>query len=211
MRPVCGPCAKHHRQCLGFGSRRLIIRDETDDTISRFSMTSSSMTAMVTSPSSSDSQLNCEEARPPTPDASRQTSAMVAKEFRPLLTNLTQFYPIENQRLYNDFEQLQLAIFCCRKTVGLRTLTWVMSNAKWLETLPNAMQISEALTCAVRANAANYLARAAGAQTTPHHALTEYGSALRFLQRDLYTSAKQTSNETLMTVLLLGIFDVNSP
>jgi hypothetical protein len=110
--------------------------------------------------------------------------------------------------LYNDIEQFQLAILCCRKTVGLRTLTWVVSDAQWLETLPTAMQISEALACAVRANAANYLARAAGAQTTPHQALTEYGSALRFLQRDLYNSAKQTSTETLMTVLLLGIFDV---
>ena len=73
------------------------------------------------------------------------------------------------------------------------------------------MQISEALACAVRANAANYLAKAAGSQTTPHQALTQYGSALRFLQRDLYDSVKQTSNETLMTVLLLGIFDVENP
>ena len=70
------------------------------------------------------------------------------------------------------------------------------------------MQTSEALTCVVRANAANYLAKAAGAQTMPHQALKEYGSALKFLQRDLYNSTKQTSNETLMTVLLLGIFDV---
>ena len=86
-----------------------------------------------------------------------------------------------------------------------------MTNATWLEALPDAMQISEALTCAVRANAANYLAKAAGAQTTPHQALREYGSALKFLQRDLYNSAKQTSDETLITVLLLGIFDVQIP
>lgn len=86
-----------------------------------------------------------------------------------------------------------------------------MSNAKWVETLPNAMQRSKALTCTVRANAANYLAKAAGAQTTPHQALREYGSALEFLQRDLYNPAKQTSNETLITVLLLGIFDVQIP
>jgi hypothetical protein len=92
--------------------------------------------------------------------------------------------------------------------LGLGTLTWVASDAKWLETLPNAMQISQALTCAVCANAINYLAKAEGAQTTPPQALKEYGSALIFLQRDLYNSAKQTSNETLMTVLLLGIFDV---
>ena len=74
--------------------------------------------------------------------------------------------------------------------------------------LPTSMQASKALSSAVRAVAVNYLARVQGAQTTPHQALTQYGNALTFLQRDLYDSAKQTKDETLVTVLLLGIFDV---
>jgi Fungal specific transcription factor domain len=83
-----------------------------------------------------------------------------------------------------------------------------MSDAKWIDTIAGAMQVSKALTCAVRANATNYLAKAAGATTTPHQAYEEYSSALRHLQRDLYHPVKQKSNETLFTVLLLGIFDV---
>ena len=86
-----------------------------------------------------------------------------------------------------------------------------MSDAKWVDTISGAMQASEALTCAVHANAANYLARAAGAKTTPYQAYTEYSSALSYLQRDLYHPVKQKSHETLFTVLLLGIFDVLAP
>jgi hypothetical protein len=86
-----------------------------------------------------------------------------------------------------------------------------MSDAKWIDTISGAMQASEALTCAVRANAVNYLARAAGAKTTPYQAYTEYSSALCYLQRDLYHPVKQKSPETLFTVLLLGIFDVQPP
>jgi Fungal specific transcription factor domain len=86
-----------------------------------------------------------------------------------------------------------------------------MSDAKWFEMILKAMESSEALTCAVHANAVNYMAKAAGAATTPHQAYTEYAYALKFLQRDLYHPVKQTSNETLFAVLLLGIFDVLSP
>jgi hypothetical protein len=119
--------------------------------------------------------------------------------------------PVANQRLSNETEQLSLAVFCCQKTVTLRTLAWVMSDAKWVDTISGAMQVSKALTYAVRANAANYLAKAAGATVTPNQAFEEYGSALQCLQKDLYHPVKQKSNETLFTVLLLGIFDVHRP
>jgi hypothetical protein len=191
----------------------LIIKDETEDITNRFSKTSSSKKTSTTTSPSAASQLCDDNEQTATLETSERNATTVdkAKEFSSLVarrTNRTQWCVTENQRLYNDLEQLQLAVFCCRQTVGLRTLTWIVTNAKWLETLPNAMQISQALTCVVRANAAHYLAKAAGAQTMPHQALKEYGSALTFLQRDLYNPAKQTSNETLMTVLLLGIFDV---
>ena len=83
-----------------------------------------------------------------------------------------------------------------------------MSETKWSEMIPKTMDKSEALTSAMRANAVNYLAREAGAVTTPNEALKQYESALRFLQMDLYHPVKQRSNETLFTVLLLGLFDV---
>ena len=83
-----------------------------------------------------------------------------------------------------------------------------MSETKWSEMIPKTMDKSEALTSAMRANAVNYLAREAGAVTTPYEALKQYESALHFLQMDLYHPVKQRSNETLFTVLLLGLFDV---
>src|SRR5438045_7725344 len=99
----------------------------------------------------------------------------------------------------NDYtinpNKFHIAVFCCRQTVTLRTMTWVMSKAQWLDEIPKAMQISEALACVVRANAVNYTA---GATETPHQAFTEYASALKFLQRDLYDSI---SYETLFAVL----------
>jgi hypothetical protein len=203
----------NHRQCRGFGqSRRLIIKDETDNIVSRFSDKQSTETSTRTStPSTSQSIDGISLITPiPTsvPDLTESTTT-VEKVLSPpaKYDDHTQWYIGANQRLYNQLEQLHLAVLCCRQTVTLRTLTWVMSDAKWLEIIPKAMQLSEALTCAVRANAANYLAKAAGAITTPHQAYIEYASALKFLQRDLYHPVKQTSNETLFAVLLLGIFD----
>jgi Fungal specific transcription factor domain len=122
--------------------------------------------------------------------------------------NLTPWYIGANQRIYNQLEQLHLSVFCCRQAATLRTFTRVMSDAKWLEMIPKAMESSEAVTYAVRANAANYMAKAAGAIKIPYQACTEYASALKFLQRDLYHPVKQTNDETLFAVLLLGVFDV---
>jgi len=122
----------------------------------------------------------------------------------------TEWNVVGNQRLYNEVEQPYLAIFCCREMVTLRTLSWVLSEAKWHQMISEAHRSPEALLCAIRANAANYLARVSGAGVTPYRAFTEYSSALNYLQRDLYDRVKQRSSETLFTILLLGLFDVLS-
>jgi hypothetical protein len=206
----------NHRQCMGFGqSRRLIIKDETDNIVSRFSNKQSTETSTRTSSPNTSQFIDgislITSILTPAPDPTESTTAVERISPSAKYGGRTQWYIGANQRLYNQLEHLHLAVLCCRQTVTLRTLTWVMSDAKWLEMIPKAMQLSEALTCAVRANAANYMAKAAGAITTPYQAYTEYASALKFLQRDLYHPVKQTSNETLFAVLLLGIFDVRNP
>jgi hypothetical protein len=85
-----------------------------------------------------------------------------------------------------------------------------MSDEKWIGILPEMMDRSEALTSVIHANAANYLARARGANSTPRQALTHYSYALKELQRDLYNPIRQTSDETLFAIILLGVFDVRS-
>jgi cell division protein FtsW (lipid II flippase) len=107
------------------------------------------------------------------------------------------------------YEQDQVALFCCRETVSLQTLSWVMSDDKWIEILPQMMQRSESLKAVVHANAANYIAKAAGAKTTPRQALTHYAYALKELQTDLYDPVRQKSDETLFAIIILAIFDVD--
>lgn len=209
MRPVCGQCVKADRQCrgIGFESNRLIIKDETNTILTRFSKTSRGSSRAPSVPTQGIQELNsnqCSEVYLATPGPS-STGATIADSDE----EIVKWNPVANQRLSDDTEQFSIAVFCCQKTVTLRTLAWVMSDAKWIDTIAGAMQVSKALTCAVRANAANYLAKAAGATTTPYQAYEEYSSALRHLQRDLYHPVKQKSNETLFAVLLLGIFDVH--
>ena|SRR5579859_641397 len=196
VQPVCGPCSKNGRQCGGPGyTRRLIIRDETEKWINKFS----------------NGQLKCRTIGVPEIEQV-SNDITVEKGLRSVQNSDTQtatlFCPISNIRLYNAHEQLGLLVFCCKKTLTLRTFTWVMSETKWSEMIPKTMEKSQALTCTLRANAANHLAKEAGAVATPHQALTQYASALSFLQRDLYHPVKQRSDETLFTVLLLGLFDV---
>jgi hypothetical protein len=218
VQPVCGPCRTHARQCGGVGySKRLIVKDETEKFInlntfsSRKSKSHSSATAIMKSPSQARSPPG-----PPTIipvgenhindlDPRTLSSSSVGSIHPPL------FHVHSNGRLSESYEQLQLAIFCCRQTLTLRTFTWVMSEIKWTSMIHDTMSKSRALTSAVRANAANHLAKCAGALDTPIQALTEYAAALKYLQRDLYDPVKQRSNETLFTVLLLGIFDVLLP
>jgi Fungal specific transcription factor domain len=83
-----------------------------------------------------------------------------------------------------------------------------MSDDKWIDILPEMMGRSEALTSAIHANASTYLARVSGAKTTPRQALTHYAYALKELQKDLYDPLRQTSDETLFAIILLGVFDV---
>jgi hypothetical protein len=106
------------------------------------------------------------------------------------------------------YEQNQVALYCCRETVNLRTLSWIMSDEKWVDHLPEMMSHSNALTSVIHANAATFLAKMAGAMSTPLQALTHYIKALNELQQDLYDPIRQTSDETLFAIILLGVFDV---
>lgn len=85
-----------------------------------------------------------------------------------------------------------------------------MSDEKWINLLPEMMGRSDALTSVVYANASTYLAKRAGATATPQEALTHYAYSLKELQRDLYDPGRQTSDETLFAIILLGVFDVRS-
>jgi Fungal specific transcription factor domain len=106
------------------------------------------------------------------------------------------------------YEQNQVALHCCRETVNLRTLSWIMSDEKWIDLLPEMMSRSNALSSVIYANAATYLARMNGANSTPKVAINHYIGALRELQLDLYDPVRQTSDETLFSIILLGVFDV---
>ena len=193
--------------------KRLIVKDETDKFINKFSRSRSGGTSPVKTSS---------KETPSRGDATTTASAQTANYFNntqsvsPSISDsgdsdLPLLSPYSNDRLSTTYERDQLAIFCCRKTLTLRTFTWVMSETKWASMIHETMSKSRALVSAVRANAANYLGKSAGAPATPIQALTEYAAALKYLQKDLYDPVKQRSNETLFTVLLLGIFDVRIP
>jgi Fungal Zn(2)-Cys(6) binuclear cluster domain/Fungal specific transcription factor domain len=211
VRPVCGRCMKSNRQCVGFEeSNRLILKDETETIIKRFRKRSK-----VTS-----NEISCSD-----PSTNLGSPASTEIESVPSFSNVTtqcrrleyidpndssEWYPITNVRMSPVYEQNQVALFCCRETVNLRTLSWIMADEKWIELLPEMMGRSEALTSVIHANASTYLAKAAGARATPRQALTHYAYALKALQRDLYDPVRQTSDETLFAIILLGVFDVLS-
>jgi len=85
-----------------------------------------------------------------------------------------------------------------------------MSDEKWMDLLPEMMGRSDALTSVIYANASTYLAKMAGAISTPRQALMNYATALRDLQRDLYDPVRQTSDETLFAIILMGVFDLHN-
>lgn len=208
VQPVCGPCSKNGRQCGGPGyTRRLIIKDETEKWINKFSYSQPKCRTLGVSRIEQVSDDGSVSAQTKGNNAEKRLGSLQTSD-TPSAGDIASFCPTSNTRLYNAHEQLSLIVFCCKKTLTLRAFTWVMSETKWSEMIPKTMEKSQALTCAVRANAANYLAREAGAVATPYQALLQYASALSFLQRDLYHPVKQRSNETLFTVLLLGLFDV---
>lgn len=212
VRPVCGRCQKGDRQCLGFDEpARLILKDETQTTIKRFEK-------RTRKPSTKDacdppSTRSASPARATADDPgligngnSNSHKANTwnfddTSEWFPSITNPVRITPI--------YERDQVALHCCRETISLRTLSWVMSDEKWIQLLPEMMSRSGSLASIIHANAATYLAKARGAKDTPSQALAHYSHALRGIQNDLYDPIRQKSDETLFAIILLGVFDVS--
>jgi Fungal Zn(2)-Cys(6) binuclear cluster domain/Fungal specific transcription factor domain len=211
VRPVCDRCEKSNRQCTGPGFSdevRLILKDETQTVIKRFkrkSRESSEGEGTRAERSSSGS----EGSAPPEGDAPSLVNNITLSECNDDCP--AEWYPlIPKVQVSPVYERDQVALFCCKKTVNFKTLSWIMSDDKWIGILPDMMGRSEALASVIHANAVNYLARATGANSTPGQALTYYISSLKELQRDLYNPVRQTSDETLFAIILLGVFDVDS-
>ena len=198
---------KGHRQCLGFGSSyRLILKDESQTVVKRFGKPSDGSSAEELCGSSSSNVKF-----PPSTD--REKPVFVNNE----VSNRSQaipypdvndLFPGNKIRMTPVYEKNQTALFCCRETVTLRHLSWLMSDDKWVDLLPEMMGRSDALTFAIYANAESHIAKMAGATLTPRQALTYHLKALKELQRDLYDPIRQTSDETLFSIILLGVFDV---
>ena len=202
---------KAHRQCLGFGlSNRLILKDETPTVIKRFrkrSGGSSNEELCASSSSNIDSpppSIDCEKLVPVNYEVSNSKKVIQY----PDVNNHLEWYPGNKIQMTPVYQHTQVALFCCRETVNLRTLSWIMSDEKWVDLLPEMMSRSDALTSVIYANASTYLAKMAGAISTPRQALIHYAKALRGLQRDLYDPVRQTSDETLFAIILMGVFDV---
>jgi hypothetical protein len=206
VRPVCGRCLKRNRQCVGFSEgHRLILKDETEAVIDRakkkIKVGKCEEGGISDSPASTDGETSSSQGT----DRNIQripntyTNADESIEWLPVTSVV---------RLTPAYERNQVALFCCRQTVNLRTMSWIMSDEKWLDLLPQMMSRSEALTSVIHANASNYLAKVAGAPVTPRQAFTHYAYALKELQRDLYDPVRQRSDETLFAIILLAIFDV---
>jgi|SRR5271154_4290682 len=207
IKPVCGRCLQDARQCVGTGySTRLIMVDETERIVKTYTQKNTAFEC--------SSDTSAQKSSPPSPSFPFVEGQISSPEFNDDQTIVSSYGRSHsstiflNAKLCEEILQVQLAVFCCRATVSLQTLGWVMSQDQWVDIISNGMQSSSALACAIHANAEYYLAKAAGAQVTPYGSFLQYESALRFLQRDLYDSVKQRSHETLFTVLLLGIFDV---
>jgi Fungal specific transcription factor domain len=214
VRPVCGRCLKGDRQCLGFNDgNRLILKDETQTVIKRFRKKSQEETPppscgdVSTSEFASPASSYIEPNETPNNEGVAQ-NAQVTQYMD--YNDSTEWLSLSKVRMAPVYEQNQVALFCCRETVNLRTLSWIMSDDKWIELLPEMMGRSEALTSVIHANASTYLAKLSGATSTPRQALTHYAYALKELQKDLYDPARQTSDETLFAIILLGVFDVRA-
>jgi hypothetical protein len=208
VRPVCGRCLKGHRQCLGFDApNRLILKDETPTVIKRFQKRSDGYDNRLCGSIDSPTTTDCETSVSVKNDVKGVQQPIRYQDDNDTL----EWFPGRKIQISPVYEQNQVALFCCRETVNLRTLSWIMSDEKWINLLPEMMGRSEALTSVIYANAATYIAKSAGATTTPRQAFTHYLCSLRGLQRDLYSPDRQTSDETLFAIILLGVFDVPSP
>jgi hypothetical protein len=221
VRPVCGRCLKSNRQCLGFEEpNRLILKDETETVIKRFSKKprTASKEAGTSPESETDTTMACGDAHSP---KSTMTSPIWGSgmDLEPIrqpnevpygaVGTSTEWFPIRTVDMIPAYEQNQVALYCCRETVSLRTLSWIMSDDKWIELLPQMMERSDTLKAIIHANAAVYLAKVSGATSTPRQALAHYAYALRDLQLDLYDPVRQRTDETLFAIILLAIFDVD--
>lgn len=202
---------KAHRQCVGFGSsNRLILKDETQTVIKRFRKRGGESSTEELCPSSSsnvDSPPSSAECEKPV-SVNNEVSDCRQLISYPDVNDPLEWFPGNKIRMTPVYEKNQVALYCCRETVNLRTLSWIMSDEKWVDLLPEMMGRSDALTSVIHANAATYLAKMAGARSTPRQALTHYAKALKELQQDLYNPILQTSDETLFAIILLGVFDV---
>jgi hypothetical protein len=188
----------------------LILKDETATVIKRFQKRnqepiSSSVPPCGEPSSSTDGSPSADnEQNLQTLEDVPENPIMMQSQSSP-----PQGYPQIETQLSPFYEANQVALYCCRATVNVRTLSWIMADDKWIDILPEMMGRSEALTSAIHANASTYLARTYGANVTPRQALTHYSYALKELQRDLYDPLRQTSDETLFAIILLGVFDVS--
>jgi hypothetical protein len=206
VRPVCGQCMKAHRQCLGFGSpNRLILKDETQIVIKRLRKRCNGSSTEEEFCASSSSNADS-----PPPSAEHEKSVSGCRQVIQYthVNNPLEWFPGSKIRMTPAYEQYQVALSCCRDTINLRTLSWIMSDEKWMDHLPEMMGCSDALTSVIYANASTYLAKMAGAISVPPQALRYYEKALKALQRDLYSPVRQTRDETLFAIILLGVFDV---
>ena len=184
------------------------MKDETDTVIKRFRKRSKkspekNACEQLSSSSASPAPTDAEHANGFTVISNPGRATQYADK-----DDSTEWYAISRVRMTPFYERNQVALFCCRETINLKTLSWIMSDEKWIELLPEMMARSETLTSVIHANAANYLAKMRGAKTIPKQALTHYAYALRELQGDLYDPVRQKSDETLFAIILLGIFDV---
>jgi len=100
----------------------------------------------------------------------------------PDINDPLEWFPGNKIQMISGYEKNQIALFCCRETVNLRTLSWIMSDEKWVDLLPEMIGRSDALTSVIHANAATYPSKMAGAISTPRQALTNYAKALKELQ-----------------------------
>lgn len=204
---------KSDRQCLGFNEQgRLILKDETQSTKERVEKKTrkpSNKEICNDDPPSIRGatpdviQANCSiSTRNPNSQSRRANEWHIDDntEFLSSITNVVRMTP--------SYERDQFALYCCRETISLRTLNWVMSDEKWIQLLPEMMSRSNSLASVIHANAATYRAKAQGARKTPSQALAHYAHALSAIQQDLYDPVRQKSDETLFAIVLLGVFDV---
>lgn len=198
---------------MGFDEpARLILKDETQSTKER-------VEKKTRKPSNKEI---CNDDPPSirgaTPDAIQAKCSIPARNRNPPSRRVNEWHSDNDTewlssitnvvRMTPSYERDQFALHCCRETISLRTLNWVMSDEKWIQLLPEMMSRSNSLASVIHANAATYLAKSRGARKTPSQALAHYVHALRGIQQDLYDPVRQKSDETLFAVVLLGVFDV---